>query len=141
MTGQTELVAFFERQEGSLEGFPVESYMAGFRLADGEPVVEMKLPADAVERAVLTGARLSLWLSLDGRLVLGGEGVGDEPLEAASAAGPLGQQTLTSLITASLDPDHLEAEDDPLDGLTSLRVQLADALALVDGAIERLKKR
>jgi hypothetical protein len=141
MTGQTELVPFFERQEGSLEGFPVESYMAGFRLADGEQVVEMKLPADAVERAVLTGARLSLWLSFDGRLVLGGEGVGDEPLEAASAVWPLGQQTLMSLITASLDPDHLEAEDDPLDGLASLSVQLADALALVDGAIERLKKQ
>jgi hypothetical protein len=46
MTGHTELVPFFEREEGSLEGFPVESYMAGFRLADGEPVVEMKLPAD-----------------------------------------------------------------------------------------------
>ena len=53
----------------------------------------------------------------------------------------LGQQTLTSLITASLDANHLEAEDDPVAGLTSLRVQLADALALVDGAIERLKKR
>jgi hypothetical protein len=73
--------------------------------------------------------------------VLDGEGVGDEPLEAASAAGPLGQQTLMSLITASLDPNHLHAEDDPAAGLTSLRAQLADALALVDGVIERLEKR
>ncbi|HXE89161.1 MAG TPA: hypothetical protein VN524_20440 [Hyphomicrobiaceae bacterium] len=141
MTGHTELMPFFEREEGSLEGFPVESYMAGFRLADGELVVEMKLPAEAVESAVLTGARLSLWLSLDGRLVLDGEGVGDEPLDAASAAGPLGQQTLMSLIAASLDPTQLDAEDDPVAGLTSLRAQLADALALVDGAIERRKKR
>jgi hypothetical protein len=141
MTGHTELVPLFEREDGRLEGFPVESYVAGFRLADGMPVVEMKLPADAVERAVLTGARLSLWLSLDGRLVLDGEGVGDEPLEAASAAGPLGQQTLMSLIAASLDPNHLDAEDDPVAGLRSLRAQLADALAQVDGTIERLKKR
>lgn len=141
MTGHAELVPFFEREDGSLEGFPVESYVAGFRLADGKPVVEMKLPADAVERAVLTGARLSLWLALDGRLVLDGEGVGDEPLEAATAAGPLGQQTLMSRITASLDPSYLNAEDDPVDDLTSLRAQLADALALVDGTLERLKKR
>jgi hypothetical protein len=46
-----------------------------------------------------------------------------------------------SLITASLDPSHLDAEDDPVAGLTSLRAQLADALAQVDGTIERLKKR
>ena len=70
-----------------------------------------------------------------------GRAWGDEPLEAASAAGPLGQQTLMSLITASLDPTSLDAEDDPVAGLTSLRAQLADALVQVDGAIERLKKR
>ena len=76
-------------------------------------MVEITLPAETIERAVLCGARLSLWLSLDGRLVLDGEGLSDEMLEAASAAGPLGQQTVISLITASLDPDALDAEDDP----------------------------
>ena len=48
MTGHTQLVSFFEREDGSLEGFPTRAYVAGFRLADGKPVVEMKLPAEAV---------------------------------------------------------------------------------------------
>jgi len=103
--------------------------------------VEIVLPAETVERAVLCGARLSVWLSLDGRLVLDGEGLSDEMLEAASEAGPLGRQTLMSLVTASLDPDDLDAEDDPVAGLTSLKEQLVHALTQVDGAIERLKQR
>jgi hypothetical protein len=61
-------------------------------------------------------------------------------LEAASAAGALGRQILTSLVAASLDPAHLEGEDDPIADLTSLRAQLVDALAQVDRAIVRLKQ-
>lgn len=141
MSERMEFVPFFEREERSLDGFPAESYVAGFRPVDGKRAVELTLPAEMVERTVLTGARLSLWLSLDGRLVLDGEGVSDDVLEAASTAGPLGQQTLMSLVIASLDPDDLAAEEDPLAGLSSLRSQLADALAQVDGAIERLKLR
>jgi hypothetical protein len=141
MNEPLELVPFFEREEGSRDGFPAESYAAGFRQADGKLAVRVTLPAETVDRAVLTGARLSLSLSLDGRLVLDGEGVSDEVLEAASTAGPLGQQTLASLLTAALDADSLGAEDDPVSGLTSLRAQLTDALAQVDAAIERLKQR
>jgi hypothetical protein len=141
MIDTTELVPFFEREEGSLDGFPVENYVAGLRGPDGSAAVKFALPAVTVERVVLTGAGLSLWLSLDGRLVLDGEGLSDEMLEAASAAGKLDQQTLTSLITASLDPAHLTAEDDPVTDLRSLRTQLADALSQVDSALERLKQR
>jgi hypothetical protein len=135
-----EVVAFFEREEGSREGFPAESYAAGFRQPDGKPAVRVTLPAETVERVVLTGARLSLWLCLDGRLVLDGEGVSDDVLEAAGSAGPLGRQTLASLVSASLRPDELEAEEDPIAGLSTLRAQLADALVQVDGAIERLRR-
>jgi hypothetical protein len=141
MTGRIEMTPFFERDRRSREGFPADSYVGGFRLADGAVAVAVTLPAETVERAVLTGARLSLWLSLDGRLVLDGEGLSDEMLEAATAAGALGQQTLISLVTASLDPAHVAEEDDPAAGLTALRAQLADALARVDGVIERLKQR
>lgn len=140
MTEHIELKPFFEREHGSPEGLPAVSYVAGFRYADGSAAAELKLPAETVERTVLTGARLSLWLALDGHLVLDGEGLGDEVLEVASAAGPLATQTLTSLVSASLDPTHLAGEDNPVAELTSLRAQLADALAQVDGAIERLKK-
>jgi hypothetical protein len=66
--------------------------------------------------------------------------VGDEVLEAASAAGGLGQQTLASLVAASLDPVNLAGEDDVVADLAALRAQLADALAQVDGAIELLKR-
>ena len=84
MTTETvELLPFFEREDGSLEGFPAESYAAGFRRPDGTGAVAITLPADTVERAVLTGARLSLWLEFDGRLVLDGDGLSDEMLEAA----------------------------------------------------------
>jgi hypothetical protein len=141
MTETLELVPFFERKDGGLEGFPAEKYLAGLRQADGTAAVEVLLPAETVERTVLTGARLSLWLSLEGRLVLDGEGLGDEMLEAAGAAGGLDRQTVVSLVRASLDPKHLAAEDDPVGDLTSLRQQLTDALAQVDEALERLKPR
>jgi hypothetical protein len=140
MTEHIELMPFFERDDGSPEGFPAEGYVAGFRHADGKAAVELKLPAETVECTVLTGARLSLWLALDGHLVLDGEGLSDEALEAANAAGAIGRQTLTALVSASLDPAYLAGEDDPVADLTSLRAQLADALAQVDGVMERLKK-
>jgi hypothetical protein len=141
MTETVELVPFFEREQGSLEGFPAENYVAGLRQPDGTAAVEVRLPAETVERAVLTGAGLSLWLSLDGRLVLDGEGLSDEMLEAAGAAGKLNEQSLVSLVTASLDSEHLAAEEDPAGDLTLLRQQLTDALAQVDAALERLRQR
>jgi hypothetical protein len=141
MSERSELIAFCERKEGSLDVLPAQSYVAGFRRPDGATAVEITLPAETVERPVLTGARLALWLSLDGRLVLDGEGLSDDMLEAASAAGRLNEQTLASLVTASLDPEHLAAEDDPVTDLTSLRAQLAAALLQVDSALERLKRR
>jgi hypothetical protein len=141
MSERMDLVPFCEREHGTLEGFPAESYKAGFRQADGTAAVEISLPAETVERPVLTGARFSLWLSLDGRLVLDGDGLSDDMLEAASAAGRLHEQTLALLVTASLDAEHLAAEDDPVAELTSLRAELAAALSQVDSALERLKRR
>jgi hypothetical protein len=141
MTKSKDLMPFCERNHGTLVGFPAASYRAGYRQADGTAAVEISLPAETVERPVLTGARFALWLSLDGRLVLDGEGLSDEMLEVASAAGTLNEQTLASLVTASLAPEHLAAEDDPVADLTSLRAQLAAALSQVDSALERLKQR
>ena len=141
MTECVGLVPFFEREDGSLKGFPAESYVVGLRQADGTTAVEIALPAEMVERTVLTRACLSLWLSLDGHLVLDGEGLSDEMLEAASAAGKLHEQTLESLVTASLDPEHLAAEDDAVADLTSLRTQLTNALSQVDSTLVRLKQR
>ena len=141
MTETVELLPFFEREDGSLEGFPAENYVAGLRRANGTAAVEVLLPAETVERTVLAGARLSLWLSLDGRLVLDGDGLSDEMLEAASAAGRLHEQTVVSLVTASLDPGHLAAEENPASDLTLLRQQLIEALAQVDAVLERLEQR
>jgi hypothetical protein len=140
MSETIEAKAHFER-EGSLRGFPAESYLAGLRASDGTIEAEIRLPAELVETTVLTGARLSIWLALDGRLVLDGEGVCDEALEAGGAAGGHGQQTLESLVAASHDPAHLAAEDDPVGDLTSLRAQLVRALVQVDEALERLGQR
>jgi hypothetical protein len=140
MIEAVELLPYFERGQGSLDGFPAESYAAGFRRPDNSSAVEVILPAQIIDHTVLTSARLSIWLSLDGRLVLDGDGLDNETLEAASAAGRLGEQTLASLVSASLEPEHLAAEDDPAADLAVLRSQLADTLARVDAALERLKQ-
>ena len=56
-------------------------------------------------------------------------------------AGTLHEQTLASLVGASLDLENLAAEDDPVADLTSLHTQLAAALSQVESALERLKQR
>jgi hypothetical protein len=140
MTGEAAS-PFFVREDGGSGSLPTENYIAGYRLsASDEPAVKMALPAEVVDIAVLTGARLSVWLSAcDGRLILDGEGVDSKALEAALDAGPMRAQTLLTLIDACLDPHHLANEEDPVDDLTSLRAQLVEALAKVDIALTRLK--
>lgn len=137
----TEAQPFFERDDDGIEHLPAECYVVGLRSSDDdEPTVRMTLPTEIVDRAVLTGAQLSVWLSArSGRLILDGDGVDDDILAAALAAGPMREQTLLTLIEACLDPDHLAMEDDPVEDLTSLRAQLGEALAKVDGALARLQ--
>ncbi|MFM9850372.1 MAG: hypothetical protein ACKVP3_24870 [Hyphomicrobiaceae bacterium] len=142
MTQTIELSPYFERAETSREGFPAEGYVAGFREPNGATVgIEIRLPAELVERAVLVGSQLSVSLAPDGRLLLDADGLTDETLRAASAAGPVHQQTLESLVAACLDPELLAGEDDAVGDLTALRAQLVRALAQLDGALERLKQR
>ena len=99
MTG-TQALPFFEREDDGMSFLPAECYVAGLRASeDDAPAVRMTLPTETVDRAVLTGARLSVWLSADsGRLILDGEGVDNETLEAALDAGPMREQTLLTLI-------------------------------------------
>jgi hypothetical protein len=142
MSDIVEVSPFFERGKTSHGGFPAETYVAGFRRVSqtGEGV-EVTLPAEIVERVVLTGARLSVSLSPEGCLVLDGEGLSDEVLEAASAAGGLRDQTLESLVSGCLNLDLLGGEDDPVGDLTALREQMVRALAQLDTTLEELKKR
>lgn len=134
------LTPFFERCENSIDGFPPDSYVAGFREPDGgQAKVQMSIPADIVECTVLGGAQLSIWLrAADGKLILDGEGLGNAALEAALVASPMQKQTLRTLVAACVDADHLAAENDPIGDLRSLKAQLADALITVDSALERL---
>lgn len=133
---------FFEREDDGIVNLPAECYVAGLRSSDDDlPTVRLTLPTEVVDRKVLTGARLSVWLSADsGRLILDGEGVDHETLEAALDAGPMREQTLLTLIDACIDPDHLVMEEDPVGDLTSLRAQLVEALTKVDGALARLQR-
>jgi hypothetical protein len=95
MSESVEVSPFFERGETGHDGFPAESYVAGLRETGGVHIgVEITLPAEIVERTVLTGSRLSVSLSPEGRLVLDGEGLSDEVLDAASDAGGICDQTL-----------------------------------------------
>ena len=142
MSESVEVSPFFQRGKTSHDGFPAETYVAGFRCTGGAfGAVEVVLPAEIVERTVLAGARLSVSLSPDGRLVLDGEGLSDEVLEAASAAGGLRDQTLESLVSGCLNLDLLGGEDDPVGDLTALRDQMVRALAQLDATLEELKKR
>lgn len=138
----TEAQPFFEREDDGIEYLPAECYVAGLRSSDDdEPTVRMTLPTEIVDRTVLTGARLCVWLSAgSGRLILDGEGVDNDTLNAALDAGPMREQTLLTLIDACLDPVHLSMEEDPVGDLTSLRAQLVEALAKVDGAVARLQR-
>ena len=141
MTG-TEPRPFFERENDETTSLPGERYVAGVRSSDDvAPTVSMTLPAEIVDRAVLTGAQLSVWLSAaSGRLILDGNGVDNDTLEAALDAGPMRSQTLLTLIEACVEPDHLSMEEDPVGDLTSLRGQLVEALAKVDAALVRLQR-
>lgn len=141
MTG-TAALPFFEREDDGIENLPAECYVVSLRTSpdDEFPTVRLTLPSEVVDRTVLAGARLSVWLSADsGRLILDGNGVDHEALEAALDAGPMREQTLLTLIDACIDPDHLAMEEDPVGDLTSLRAQLVEALAKVDGALARLR--
>jgi hypothetical protein len=141
MSERVEVSPFFERGETGHDGFPAESYVAGLRETSGDHVgVEITLPAEIVERTVLTGSRLSVSLSPAGRLVLDGEGLSDDVLEAASAAGGLRDQTLESLVSGCLNLDFLGGEDDPVGDLTALRGQMVRALAQLDATLEGLKR-
>jgi hypothetical protein len=142
MSDTVEVSPFFERGRTSHEGFPAESYVAGLRETSGDGIgVEITLPAEIVDRTVLIGARLSVGLSPEGRLVLDGDGLSDEVLEAASAAGGLHDQTLESLVSGCLNLDLLGGEDDPVGDLTALREQMVRVLAQLDATLEELKKR
>jgi hypothetical protein len=73
--------------------------------------------------------------------VLDAEGLSDDVLEAASAAGGLRDQTLESLVCGCLNLDFLGGEDDPVGDLTALRGQMVRALAQLDATLEELRKR
>jgi hypothetical protein len=141
MAGNAELTPFFERMRAGPD-LPVgESYVAGLREPNGGAIrVEITLPAEIVERTVLTGAGLSISLAPDGRLVLDADEVDDETLEAASLAGGLGSQTVESLVASCLDPELLAGDDDAVGDLTLLRAQLVRALAQLDDTLGRLRQ-
>ncbi len=141
MTKRIAVAPYFERAEGKDDDI-AETYVAGLRGAPGDnAVVEVELPARLIERTVLVGARLSIMLAPDGRIVLDAEGLDSETIEAASEAGGLAKQTLGSVIADCLRLDLLEGEDDPLGDLETLRTQLVNGLAQLDEATEGLKRR
>lgn len=123
------LCAYIERADAT-DGS--DGYVAGLRSADGGEVwLRLLLPAEAVERAVLKGARLSVMLSPCGRLVLDAEGLSEEALEVASVDAPLRDLTLEKLVRLCLEPALLKGEDNLTKDLDALHDQLQRALQLV----------
>jgi len=141
MTKSIAVTPYFERAEGKDDDI-AETYVAGLRGARGANVgVEVVLPARLVERTVLVGARLSMSLAPNGRIVLDAEGLDSETIEAASKAGGLAKQTLGSVIADCLRLDLLEGEDDALGDLKTFRTQLVRGLRLLDDVVEGINRR
>ena len=139
MTKSIAVLPFFER--AGREGDPAESYVAGLHgERNAECGVEIRLPAELVERTVLVSAQLSISLAPDGHFVLDAAGLGNATLEAASKAG-VAKQTLQSVVKDCLRPELLDGEDDPIADLAQLRGQLLHVLEQLDGATERMKGR
>jgi len=116
-------------------------YVAGLRGADdGACEVQFKLSAPEIETVVLARAQLLVELDPDGRIYIQSMGLSDEAIDAAFKAGHLPSTSVRSLVEASLAPEDLRMEDAPLEALASLRRQLVDALAMVDGAMSSQKK-
>ena len=140
MSESVALSPFFERAKGSIDGFPAEAYVAGLREPGGTTIaVEIAVPSELVELAVLTDSRLNVSLTPNGQLALYAEGVSDVGMEAASRA--VRQQTLESLIQDCLDPDLLAGEENAVGDLSILRAQLVRALAQLDGTLEQLRRQ
>jgi hypothetical protein len=130
------LCAYIERADAK-DGS--DGYVAGLRSSDADAAwLRLPLPAEAVECAVLKGARLSVMLSPCGRLVFDAAGLSDEALELAGAEEPFRGLTLETLVSACLDPILLKGEDDLSKDLDALHDQLQRALQLVDEARNRL---
>mgnify|MGYP001179662322 FL=1 len=132
------VIPFFERLGEDQGDWSAESYVAGFRKADGSPAsVQVVMPTEMVEQAVLAKARLSLSMNADGTFTLHADGLNDDALDAGSRS-CLAKQSLQSLLDECLQADMVAMEDDPAADLGSLRAQLAAGLALVDRALEAL---
>ena len=116
-----------------------DGYVACLRSSDGDETwLKLPLSAEAVECAVLKGARLSVMLSPGGRLAFDADGLSDEALELAGAEEPFRSLTLETLVRACLDPMLLQGEDDLQEDLDALHGQLQRALQLVDETRNRL---
>ena len=142
MTQTVELSPFFERAETSRDGFPAESYVAGFREPNGATIgVEITLPAEigGADRADRRAACRSAWRRTGGWCWTPR---GSATRRWRRRAPPVGcvSKPSKSLVAGCLDPELLAGEDDAVGDLTSLRAQLVRALAQLDGTLERLKQ-
>ena len=138
MTKSITVVPYFQRSEDD----SADAYVAGLRGGRGAGTsVEVTLPAELVERAVLVGARISVSLAPDGHLVLDSDEIGCDALEAANKAGGISKLTIAALVADCVRPEMLDGEDEPLADLSKLRAQLVRALGNVDEAMAGLKTK
>jgi hypothetical protein len=135
------LVPFFELAGPDQNDWSEESYVAGFRNADGVSAgIRLVLPTEMVEQVVLAKAQLSVALSPEGTLALYADGLSHETLDAASRT-MLATSSLASLLDACLAVDCLAMQEDLAADLKALREQLKNGLAQVDRALAGLQKK
>lgn len=130
-----KLTPFFISEEDG----EYSNYLAGLRQEDEEPVVQIQIDPELVERAVLPRAQLFVELDFDGLVKVWPDGFTDEARTAASKAGHLPKVTLLSLIEKALSPEEGIWEEFTASSLASLREQLVKGVELIDQANKELK--
>jgi hypothetical protein len=136
-----KLTPYFEstEPEGSIAGDGAD-YAAGLRDArSGVGGVHIALRAASVERVLLARARLKLMLDPEGLIYVEPMGLVDEVVVAGKQRGQVPMATILDLVKATVTPDNLRGEEEPLAALALLRAQLNDALMLVDAAVAQVK--
>jgi len=133
MPRNVTLTTFFRADRVADRTIGPEHYLAGFEDEDGDQWgLAVPLEPDDVEAQVLSGIAFTVWMQLDGMLLIEAHGRGDAVNEAILASGGLARRPLDDVIRNALEPHLPTIGDDFVEDLRSLRDRLVAALELVE---------
>lgn len=119
------------RARCGIAGLGAEGYDVTIREATGAPLLELHLPPDLVERAVLSMLGISVAISPEGLVSVQTEELGNIQSEG-------NYSPIDKLVAQAVESSMLEDESDVREMLTTLRDRLQRASESVDVAIARI---